>query len=94
MDKIFKSLADKNRRIILTLLMKQNMSVNEMLNSLNIKQATLSFHLAILKKAGLVSDSIKGKMRIYKLNREIFNSFVTELNRFVQNEIIVRRISD
>lgn len=74
--------------------MKQDLSVNEILLNLRIKQATLSFHLAILKKAGIVSDSIKGKMRIYKLNREILNSFVTELNRFVQNEIIVRRISD
>lgn len=98
MDKIFKSLADKQRRIILSLLKDTDMSVSEILKHLSIKQATLSSHLAILKKAGLVFDKVDGKRRIYKLNKEVFDLFVKELNRFasvrdekIENEIILRR---
>jgi len=93
MDKIFKSLADVNRRKILTILKNSDLTVNEILKYLDIKQATLSSHLAILRKAGLVSFTVKGKLRIYKLNRESLSNFVTELNRFVVDEMIVRRIN-
>ena len=93
MDKIFKSLADVNRRKILTILKNGDLTVNEILKYLNIKQATLSNHLAILRKAGLVSFVVMGKLRIYKLNRESLNNFVAELNRFVSDEMIVRRIN-
>jgi DNA-binding transcriptional ArsR family regulator len=98
MDKIFKSLADKNRRKILTLLKRQELSVNEILQYFDITQATLSNHLSILKKAKLVESKIRGKQRIYRLNQEILNKFVDNLNIFVgklqQNipeEIEIRR---
>lgn len=101
MDKIFKAFADQNRRKIITLLKDKSVIVNDMLPFLDIKQATLSSHLSILKKAGLVSCQINGKTRIYKLNMEVIVSFVKELNRFinsdlikVKDEIIVRRITN
>jgi DNA-binding transcriptional ArsR family regulator len=100
-DKIFKSFADVNRRKILTILKDREMTVNEILKFLDIKQATLSSHLAILRKAGLVDFRVSGKLRIYKLNKETVISFVKKLNGFVNqedtntaNEIIVRRKSD
>jgi ArsR family transcriptional regulator, arsenate/arsenite/antimonite-responsive transcriptional repressor len=101
MDKVFKSLADINRRKILTILKDKDLTVNEILLFLDIKQATLSSHLAILRKAELVSFSIRGKQRIYKLNREVLISFVNKINGFINldksgtgNEIIVRRKSE
>jgi DNA-binding transcriptional ArsR family regulator len=101
MDKIFKSLADINRRKILTVLKNKDLTVNEILKYLDIKQATLSSHLAILRKADLVEFVIKGKQRIYKFKKETIISFVKELNRFVEfegtdtkDEIIVRRKKD
>ena len=101
MDKIFKSLADINRRKILSVLKEKELTVNEILGYLDIKQATLSSHLAILRKAGLVEYRVLGKQRIYKLKREVLISFVKKLNRFAdfeetntENEIIVRRKSD
>lgn len=100
-DKIFKALADVNRRKILSVLKENDLTVNEILTYLEIKQATLSSHLAILRKAGLVEFSIKGKQRIYKLKREMLISFVKKLNGFtefkdtnVDSEIIVRRKTD
>ena len=97
MDKIFKALADKNRRIIITLLKNKELSVNELLKYFDITQATLSNHLAILRKAELVNFKVAGKKRIYVLNENNFGRFIAELNKFIgfkeQNkisELIVR----
>lgn len=83
MDKIFKALADKNRRKILTLLKDKNLSVNELLTNFEIGQATLSNHLSILKKANLVKNEIKGKQRIYRLNKDLLFAFAENMCRFV-----------
>lgn len=83
MDKIFKALADKNRRKILTLLKDKNLSVNELLTNFEIGQATLSNHLSILKKANLVKNEIKGKQRIYRLNKDLLFAFAENMRRFV-----------
>lgn len=83
MDKIFKALADKNRRKILTLLKDKNLSVNELLANFEIGQATLSNHLSILKKANLVKNEIKGKQRIYRLNKDLLFAFTENMRRFV-----------
>ena len=83
MDKIFKALADINRRKILTILKNGDMSVNDILKYLDVTQATLSSHLAILRKAGLVEFRINGRERLYKLNVEILNKFVSELEKFI-----------
>lgn len=98
MDKVFKAMADKNRRRILTLLKDKEMSVNEMLKSFEIGQATLSNHLAILRKADLVKSRVSGKQRIYRISDKVFDAFVNELLKFrniirasTDSEIVVRR---
>jgi ArsR family transcriptional regulator len=83
MDRIFKSLADKNRRKILTVLNNKEMSVNEMLKYFDITQATLSNHLSILKKVKLVECKIDGKQRIYRLNKQVLEFFVDNMNKFI-----------
>ena len=84
MDKIFKALSDVNRRRILTLLNKGDMSVNQLLfHFKNIGQSTLSSHLAILRKAGLVTFLIDGKRRIYRINRELILAFAENMRKFI-----------
>jgi len=85
MDKIFKAMADVNRRKILTLLRNGEMSVNELLKNFEITQATLSNHLSILKKAKLVENRILGKQRIYRLNIELLKIFTRNISQFVGN---------
>ena len=96
MDKIFKALADTNRRKILTLLKKKDMSVNEILRYFHIGQATISSHLAILRKSNLVNVKKNERLRIYSINKEVLSKFVLEMNKFadvviVSDEIIMRR---
>jgi ArsR family transcriptional regulator, arsenate/arsenite/antimonite-responsive transcriptional repressor len=82
-DKIFKALADRNRRRILTLLKEKEYSVNELLKNFEIGQATLSSHLAVLKKAKLVNCRIMGKQRIYRLNEDVLVAFAENMRKFI-----------
>ncbi|MGI5840847.1 MAG: metalloregulator ArsR/SmtB family transcription factor [Patescibacteria group bacterium] len=100
MDKIFKALSDKNRRRIITLLNERSMSVNEILEHFEVTQATLSSHLAILRKTELVKVETRGKQRIYHLNKKLLSAFVGSLKKFngeiesnSNKDIIVRRKS-
>ena len=83
MDKIFKALADQNRRKILTLLKDNDKTVTELLKDFNIGQATLSSHLAILRKAQLVDFKVSGKLRIYRMNKDLLFAFAENMRKFV-----------
>jgi ArsR family transcriptional regulator len=85
MDKIFKAMADINRRKILTLLKNGELSVNELLKNFEITQATLSNHLSILRKTKLVESRVLGKQRIYRLNMELLKVFAKNIDKFVGN---------
>jgi DNA-binding transcriptional ArsR family regulator len=85
MDKIFKALADINRRRILTFLKEKEYSVNELLKNFDIGQATLSSHLAVLRKAKLVNFRIVRTQRIYRLNHEVLIAFAENLRKFIGN---------
>ncbi|MBU0648084.1 autorepressor SdpR family transcription factor, partial [Patescibacteria group bacterium] len=80
MDSVFKALSDKNRRKVLELLKKRDMSVKELLKYFQISQASLSHHLDILKRANLVIDERKGQFVYYSLNlsvvEEAINFFI------------------
>jgi ArsR family transcriptional regulator, repressor of sdpIR and other operons len=84
-DKLFKAMADINRRKILTLLKKREMSVNELLKNFKITQATLSNHLSVLRKVKLVESRVLGKKRIYRLNIELLKFFAQNIDKFVGN---------
>lgn len=98
MDKIFKAFSEINRRKIIFWLGLGELNVSQIVKKLDLSQATVSNHLSILRKAKLVDFRIKGKERIYKLNMEMANQFVKELNKLLpvtdtslENEIIIRR---
>ncbi len=79
MDKVYKALADNNRRKILTLLNKREYSVGDLGMHFDISQATLSNHLSVLRKAGLVESKVAGKQRIYRIIRESLGRVTGEL---------------
>lgn len=85
MDNVFKALSDKNRRKIIELLKKRDMSVKEILEHFDISQASLSHHLNTLKRANLVIDERKGQFIYYSLNlsvaEESINFFISMFKR-------------
>ena len=65
-----KALADETRQKIMNLVCCQWLSVNEVVEQLNVTQPTVSHHLAILREAGLVNVREEGKQTFYSLNQE------------------------
>lgn len=65
-----KALADETRQKIMNLVCCQWLSVNEIVEQLNVTQPTVSHHLALLREAGLVNLREEGKQTFYSLNQE------------------------
>lgn len=65
-----KALADETRQQIMALCCCQQLSVNDIVSALDVAQPTVSHHLAVLRKAGLVHSERRGKQVFYTLNRE------------------------
>lgn len=81
-DSAFKALSDPNRRKILTILKKEDMSVGEILKHFDITMASLSHHLDILKRARLVISERKGQQIIYSLNVSVFEEILKTFMQF------------
>lgn len=67
----FKALSDPVRRNILVLLKDGRLSAGEIGSHFNMTGATISYHLGILKKAGLVFENREKNFVYYELNTSI-----------------------
>ncbi len=76
MDSVFQALSDPNRRKVIRLLKKKDMSVSDLLKNFEITQASLSHHLDILKRAKLVIAERQGQFVIYSLNTSVFEEII------------------
>ena len=65
-----KALADQTRQKIMNLVCCQWLSVNQIVEQLDVSQPTVSHHLALLRETGLVSVREEGKQTFYVLNQE------------------------
>jgi len=65
-----KAIADETRQKIMNLVCCTSLSVNEIVEKLDVSQPTVSHHLAILREAGLVVAREEGKQTFYSLNQD------------------------
>ncbi len=65
-----KAMADSTRQKIMSACCCGWLSVNEIVEKLDVTQPTVSHHLAILREAGLVNVREEGKQTFYSLNQE------------------------
>lgn len=83
MDTVYKALSDSNRRKILEILKKRDMTVNEIKSHFRITGASLSHHLDILKRARLVISERNGRYIFYSLNTSVLEEVMkTIINLF------------
>ena len=68
--RLFHALSDETRLSILQRLRFGERCVCEMTDALDAAQSRLSFHLKVLKEAGLVTDRREGRWVYYVLNSE------------------------
>lgn len=65
-----KAIADETRQKIMSECCCCWLSVNEIVQKMEVSQPTVSHHLAILRDAGLVNIREEGKQTFYTLNQE------------------------
>lgn len=67
----FKALADATRVRLLNLLIRNpELCVCDLNANFDLSQPTISHHLGILRKAGLVDSDVRGRWAYYKVNRQ------------------------
>lgn len=71
-DDFFKALSDETRQSILKMLEGKQLCVCEIVQAFDVSQPTISHHLDILKRAGLIESKRKGQNIYYSLNRDCF----------------------
>ena len=82
----FKALSDPVRREILIMLKKGRMSAGEIGQCFDMTGATISYHLAQLKKAGLVFETKHKNFIYYELNTSVFEETMLWLAQFNKTE--------
>lgn len=65
---IYKALADESRLLILKLLMDGELCFCEIMTALKKAQPSTSYHLSLLKRAGLIKDRQEGRWTYYRLS--------------------------
>jgi len=78
----FKVLSDLNRRNILIMLKKGQMTPGEISEKLKMSAAALSYHLNQLKKANLIIEYKYKNFIYYDLNITVFDELIIWLNQF------------
>lgn len=85
---VFKALSDPIRRDILILLKKRGeMSAGEIAAEFDISNATISYHLSLLRKADLVFEKRQQKYIYYKLNVSVFEDIVLWCMQFNEGAV-------
>ena len=69
---LFHALSDETRLEIIELLRRGERCVCELTETLDAAQSRLSFHLRVLKDAGIVRDRKDGRWVYYELDPEVF----------------------
>lgn len=75
----FKVLGNESRLKILGLLANQERSVGELAEYLELREPTVSHHLAVMKEMGLVDARAAGNTRIYRLDTRILEKMSRDI---------------
>jgi DNA-binding transcriptional ArsR family regulator len=66
-DAVAQALADPIRRDILRMLCRRNHTAGELDGAFSVSRPAVSRHLRVLREAGLVRDTVRGRHREYQL---------------------------
>lgn len=83
---LFKILSDPNRIIIVDMLSCGELCACTILEAFDLTQPTLSHHMKVLCRSGLVSSRKDGKWTHYSLNLEKFSELTSFIKRISSDE--------
>ena len=84
LDLAFSALADPTRRAILTMLLEDDMAVTDVAEPFEMSLAAISKHLALLTKAGLISQEKRGRVKWCKLEPDALKQASVGMQGFGQ----------
>ncbi|KIC41695.1 ArsR family transcriptional regulator [Ruegeria sp. ANG-S4] len=86
LDTVFAALADPTRRTILAMLLEDDMAVTDVAEPFEMSLAAISKHLAILTRAGLISQEKRGRVKWCKLEPDALRAASVWMQGFGQFE--------
>jgi len=86
LDTIFAALADPTRRAILAMLLEDDMAVTDVAEPFAFSLAAISKHLAVLERAGLISQEKRGRVKWCKLEPHALRAASVWMQGFGQFE--------
>jgi len=86
MTDLFRALNDDTRRSILELLRKRDFSAGDIAEHFHIGKPTVSHHLDLLKRAGLVTTEKQGQFVIYSLSTSVLEDALRWLIDLTQSK--------
>ena len=88
LDTIFAALADPTRRAILSMLLEDDMAVTDVADPFDMSLAAISKHLAILTRAGLITQEKRGRVKWCKLEPDALREASVWMQGFGQFEAV------
>lgn len=90
---VLKALSDRNRLLILDMLSCGEMCACDIMEGLELTQPTISHHMKILVRAGLVKCKKQGKWMCYSINKAVVDDLFEYINYITspKNECICNR---
>jgi ArsR family transcriptional regulator, arsenate/arsenite/antimonite-responsive transcriptional repressor len=88
-NRVLHAIADPTRRRILQVLKKESpgkhagLCASDIELKIRLSQPTISHHMAVLQKAGLVDAKKEGLWRWYRRNETALNAFTRRLRRML-----------
>jgi DNA-binding transcriptional ArsR family regulator len=88
LDQVFAALADPTRRAILKMLLEDDMAVTDVAEPFEMSLAAISKHLAILGRAGLITQEKRGRVKWCKLEPDAMRASSIWMQGFGQFEAL------
>ncbi|MFY1712249.1 ArsR/SmtB family transcription factor [Tritonibacter mobilis] len=86
LDTVFAALADPTRRVILSMLLEDDMAVTDVAEPFEMSLAAISKHLTILTRAGLIQQEKRGRVKWCKLQPDALRAASVWMQGFGQFE--------
>ena len=87
LQRVFRAFSDENRLRVLELLCEGEQCACILLADMNISQPTLSHHMKILCKSGIVNSRRVGKWNYYSINEEGCKYGIQLLNMIIDHKL-------
>ncbi|HXD77041.1 MAG TPA: autorepressor SdpR family transcription factor [Puia sp.] len=84
MNQVFKALNDPTRRQILEMLRERDMNAGEIAECFQMTWPSISHHLDLLRKAGLVDSQKEGQFVWYSINTSVMEDLLKWMLQFTR----------